>query len=112
MTTNSVVLNRLVESFTHLDNAISQARATIARQPNVPQNTLKRIESYEEILLKQRSLATAMMGHANAGNWAEVDRHIRIINALSTMIRDDAREVLNAIRDNSSTDTPQPEALL
>ena len=89
-----IVIKRLFQSFIELDRAIASAKATLANRKDAPQELLERIRSYEEILDKQRSLATSLCGHASLGNWEEVSRHVKLINGLSYMIRDDARDIL------------------
>ena len=91
---NKLVINRLFESFRELETAIRTARVTLETKEEQPAEMLKRISSYEEILEKQKNLATTMCGHVSLGNWDEVARHIKLINGLSSMIRDDARELL------------------
>ena len=89
-----IIVQRLFQSFVELERAIKFAKMTLKKKQNVPAHLLKRIDEYETILEKQRTLATALCGHACLGNWDEVARHVRIINGLSGMIRDDAREVI------------------
>lgn len=91
---NKLVINRLFESFRELERAIVAARTTLEGKENPPAEMLGRISQYEEILEKQKNLATTMCGHVSLGNWDEVARHIKLINGLSSMIRDDARELL------------------
>ena len=95
---NKIIIQRLFESFKDLETAIESAKKTLEDRVDPPQEVIKRIESYEEILNKQRALATALCGHAHLGNWEEVSRHVKLINGLSTMIRDDAREIVSGIR--------------
>ena len=91
---NKIVISRLFESFNELERAIVSARQTLEKKNEPPADLLERIRSYEQILDKQRTLATALCGHSTLGNWGEVARHIKLINGLSAMIRDDAREIL------------------
>lgn len=93
-----IIVKRLFESFRELEKAIDTARKTLETQENPHHEILGRIKGYEEILDKQRNLATALCGHASLGNWEEVSRHVRLINGLSSMIRDDAREVVSGLR--------------
>ena len=93
-----IVIKRLFESFAELERAIKSAKKTLEKNVNAPPEILERIESYEEILEKQQNLATALCGHASLGNWDEVSRHVRLINGLSAMIRDDARDVISGMR--------------
>lgn len=99
-----IVIKRLFESFSELDRAIKSAKKTLCNNDDTPPEVLKRIELYEEILEKQQNLATALCGHASLGNWSEVSRHVKLINGLSAMIRDDAREVVSGMRLPLSSD--------
>lgn len=92
------IIKRLFDSFAELERAICSARATLANKENPPKDLMEHIEQYEGILDKQRSLATALCGYASLGNWEEVARHVKLINGLSAMIRDDAREILAGFR--------------
>ena len=49
----------------------------------------------------QRELAAKLCFYINQKNWEEVNRHVSMINCLSSMIRDDAREVLSSLSANS-----------
>lgn len=95
---NKIIIGRLFESFTELERAIKTAKMALCNKDNPPRELMERIRSYEGILEKQRSLANALCSHVSDSNWDEVDRHVKIINALSSMIRDDAREVVSGMR--------------
>ena len=95
------IIARLFSSFSDLEKAISSARVTLAQKESVPAEVVKRLESYDTILSKQRNLAQALQQHLGSGNWDEVSRHIGLINGLSAMIRDDARAILSALSLNS-----------
>ena len=89
-----IIVRRLFQSFSELERAIRSAKAVLNDKGDAPEELLERIRTYEQILDKQRSLATAMCGHASLGNWDEVARHVKLINGLSYMIRDDARDII------------------
>ena len=92
-----LVIKKLFDSFSELEQAIHSAKAILHQQSNPPQTIICRIEGYESILDKQRGLAAALCGYAQLENWEEVTRHIKLINGLSAMIRDDAREIIAGI---------------
>ena len=98
-----LIIKRLFDSFAELDRAISSAKLALERKENAPQEILNRINAYSNILEKQRALATSLCGHANLGNWDEVARHVKIINGLSAMIRDDAREIVSNMKPKKPT---------
>ena len=97
----NLAIKRIFDSFSELENALSTAKRALESCDNPPHNLLERINAYERVLEKQRNLATALCGHATFGDWNEVARHIRIINGLSIMIRDDAREIITAMQIDS-----------
>jgi len=98
LTVNKLVIQKLLESFTELETAIRSARLALTKRNDPPKELLERVENYERILSKQRFLATDMWKHVSLSNWGEVGRHVKLINALSSMIRDDAREVVIGLR--------------
>lgn len=106
----NTIINRLFSSFTELETAINSAKETLAKRENVPADVVKRLDSYDGILLKQRKLANELCEHITAGNWDEVTRHVGLINGLSAMIRDDARAILSSLSLNSDTDAPAEDA--
>jgi hypothetical protein len=91
------VIKRLFDSFIELEQAIETATGLLNKKANPPQHILNRLDNYREILEKQKNLATALCGYAAIGSWDQVSRHIKIINGLSSMIRDDAREVISSL---------------
>ena len=100
------IIERLFTSFGDLEHAIDSAKRTMLEKGNVPQAVMARLESYDGILEKQRNLARKLCEHINANNWAEVTRHVSLINGLSAMIRDDARAILSSLALNND---PMPE---
>lgn len=99
----SNIIERLYASFSDLETAIESAKHTLAQKENVPPEIVKRLQSYDGILAKQRTLAASLCEHINHGDWDEVSRHVSLINGLSAMIRDDARAILSALTDDAQT---------
>jgi len=97
----SNIIERLFASFSELELAITKARNTLNNRESVPDGVLKRLQSYDTILVKQRSLAVALCEAITKKDWEEVSRHVSLINGLSAMIRDDARAILEAISTNT-----------
>ncbi|MCO6431437.1 MAG: hypothetical protein J5J00_11300 [Deltaproteobacteria bacterium] len=93
----SNIIDRLFFSFEELEQAIASAKDTLAKRDVIPNHIMKRLNSYDGILLKQRNLAQSLCEHINNCNWDEVSRHVNLINGLSALIRDDARAILAAI---------------
>lgn len=105
-----LVIDRLFDSFKDLERAIGSAKRALGDKPEPPKEILERIDGYQNILDKQKSLATALCGYAKVGNWDEVARHVKLINGLSAMIRDDAREIVAGMQPNFSA--PEKELML
>jgi hypothetical protein len=99
------MISKLFSSFTDLEKAISSARHTLEKRGSISKEILARLDSYYDILDKQRILATALCDHLNKGNWSEVNRHVQLINGLSAMIRDDAKAVLASMVDENDEAT-------
>ncbi len=95
------IIERLFASFGDLERSISSARETLAKKGSIPSDILQRLDSYDGILVKQRSLATSLCDCINKGDWDEVSRYVTLINGLSAMIRDDARQILSALSVNN-----------
>jgi len=93
----SNIIERLFASFSELETAINKARDTFKTRPSIPEAVVKRLESYDSILAKQRSLAVSLCEAISRKNWDEVNRNVTLINGLSAMIRDDARAILAAV---------------
>ncbi len=100
------IIEKLFASFTELEGAITKARQTFKSRESVPESVVKRLESYDTILSKQRSLAVALCEAIAHKDWDEVTRHVTLINGLSAMIRDDAQAILSSISisDDSNLD--------
>jgi hypothetical protein len=98
MLVNKLIITRLFQSFVELERAIRSARVALEKKGNPPRELVDRIESYEEMLDKQRTLANDIVGFVDRGEWQHVDRNVKLINAMSQMIRDDAREIVMGMR--------------
>ena len=89
------LVKKLLESFDELDRCITVTKEVLSTKDNVPEDVLKRVEQYADIVTKQRGLAVELRDHISTQNWEEVSRHVKLINGLSTMIRDDAHAILS-----------------
>lgn len=101
----SNIIERLFASFTELESAINKARYTLKTREVVPDGVVRRLESYDSILAKQRSLAVALCESIAQKDWDEVNRQVTLINGLSAMIRDDAKAILEALSTESAAPT-------
>ncbi len=94
------IIEKLFASFTELEGAITKARNTFKTRESVPEGVVRRLESYDTVLAKQRTLAVALCEAIAVKDWDEVTRNVTLINGLSAMIRDDAKAILTAISTN------------
>jgi hypothetical protein len=90
------VIKRLLSSFVELESAIDSARSSLSSKGSVPPSIFERLDSYDTILSKQRELADNLSDKIEEGEWEEVARLVKLINGLSSMIRDDAHSILSA----------------
>ena len=95
------IIEKLFSSFEELEEAIESAKVTLSKREVIPAEIVERLNSYDDILLKQRNLAHSLCEHISNCNWDEVSRHVTLINSLSAMIRDDARAILSQLALNS-----------
>jgi hypothetical protein len=100
--TTEVLVSKLMESFDDLDRCIEMTKEVLSQKDNVPADVLHRIEQYSDVVIKQRALAENLKSHISNENWDEVTRHVKIINGLSAMIRDDAQAILAGANRSSS----------
>ncbi|MCC6221170.1 MAG: hypothetical protein IT291_08030 [Deltaproteobacteria bacterium] len=98
------LVDKLLESFDKLDNCITETRDVLGAKQDVPKDVMARIDYYAEIVSKQRKLASALREHVSSANWDEVTRHVRLINGYSTMIHEDARDILASVVTDSGAD--------
>lgn len=92
---SEVLVTRLLKSFDELDKCIELTKDVLSQKSEVPADVIQRVEQYSSIVNKQRGLAFRLRGFISEENWEEVSRHVKLINGLSTMIRDDAQAILS-----------------
>lgn len=92
---SELLVNKLLESFDDLDRCISRTREKLCEKQDVSADIMSRVDQYSDIVSKQRDLAIGLKKHLSDQNWDEVTRHVRLINGLSAMIRDDAKAILS-----------------
>jgi len=104
---SQAMVEKLIESFDKLANCISVTSEVLARRSDVPKEVVERVNQYSQIVSKQRTLTAELKSHLVESNWSEVTRHVRLINGLSAMIRDDAQDILSgAILEDSPVRRP------
>lgn len=86
-------IDKLFSSLDDLDEAITSAKKILVAK-NASSNLLERIDSYSEILKKQRALANTLTQKIETNETESITRIVSIISGLSYMLRDDTREVL------------------
>ena len=90
------LVEKLITSFDELERCIEVTKQVLGEKDDVPEDVLVRVEQYSGIVAKQRSLTGELQDCLDREDWAEVSRRVRIINGLSSMIRDDAQGILAA----------------
>ena len=106
------LVNKLLESFNELEGCIEMTKQVLADKDGVPEDVLSRVNQYSDIVTKQRELALKLRSHLDTQNWAEVGRHVKLINGLSSMIRDDAQAILSGAYKPKAKRTPKSVYLL
>ena len=91
--TNPLV-DKLLSSFSDLERSISVTKQSLSDKPGVPEDVLKRLDQYLDMVLKQKLIADELRAQIEKGNWDGVARNVKVINGLSAMIREDAQQIL------------------
>jgi len=92
--TTELLVGKLIESFDDLDKCIDLTKKVLSQKENIPNDVISRMDQYTDIVIKQRVLAEDLRSFIVNENWDEVTRHVKTINGLSSMIRDDAQSIL------------------
>jgi len=100
------LVDKLLSSFDELERSISVTKDNLSVKPGVPADVLERLNQYSDIVSKQRDLAQELRGHIEAARWEEVARAVKVINGLSSMIRDDAQQILMSAVQGAAGLTP------
>lgn len=93
----ALVLERLLESLGELEESIQSAQRALLNKKGAEPELEQRLRQYESMLLQQRQLAFDLNDLIEKGSWESVARAVRIINGISTMLRDDARQVVASL---------------
>lgn len=89
------LVKKLMASFEELERSIDLTSGSLRRKTGVPVHIMQHVEQYKNIVGKQRALAQKLEVFIEKQDWKEVARHVKLINGLSSMIRDDAQALLN-----------------
>lgn len=101
------IVSRLMHSLDDLEQAIQGARQSLAKKQDIPKSILSRLDSYEGILATQRRLTSELGEHVKSGNTIELARRVTLINGLSVMIIEDARQILSAVSGQSAVEVTE-----
>ena len=87
-------VKNLLVSFTKLEHTIDQTYSVLRSKSGVPFYVLQHVQQYRDVVAKQRGLALDLEHSLAQKNWQEVSRLVKLINALSSMIQDDAKALM------------------
>lgn len=91
---------RLCKSIDELECAIEQARHTLSKRltiSSIYKDALKKLDNCTNMITKQRQLSTKLCVAIDEKDWEEVSDYVKIINGLSAMIRDEARDAISLL---------------
>lgn len=89
------ITQKLFSSLAGLERAITETKKNVQSGKSARPELLKRIECYEEVLHKQKILATALDGHLKDNNWEQVQRYVDLIRGSSLLIQLDSESIIS-----------------
>lgn len=92
------VIQKLSGSFANLERAITGAKERLCDNPNVAAGVVERIAQYEVVLAKQKSIADSLAESFAKEDFNEISRQINLINGLSSMIIEDAKQIIVSLQ--------------
>lgn len=98
-----IALERLLGSINELDTAVTRVQETFSAREDIPSDVRLRLESYREIVQKQRDLWGRLQVIFNSEDREEMAQLVIKINALSTLLLDDIRSAIASL-DGSELD--------
>jgi len=97
-------LTKLTHSIKELEDAIDNASQNIQKNPKKSNHPiLERLNEYKTIVLKQKIYVNQLSKEVENENHDEIYRLVNIINGISNIIKDDAREVLSNMHGTKPT---------
>lgn len=102
------ISHKLKSSLDSLERSIKGTRAALLSKEGVPAYVHSHVENYLDILAKQRMLAEELEESLAVKDFEKVARSVKIINGLSTMIKEDAQSLL-AGTDELGFEEPWPK---
>ena len=108
------IINKLNQSLDELERSIGIAKKSLFASQPVPLDVVRRIQSYEDIISKQRLLSSRLVNLIHNNQWDEVTRHVKLINGFSAMIHEDASSLLKnmSLKASTSECVAAPAALM
>jgi len=91
------IIIKLKQSVSVLEGAISMAAATIIQKFGKDHPASVRLDSYTEVIKTQKEYINNLINAVENNNWSDVSRMTQIINGLSSMIKDDARAMVECM---------------
>lgn len=88
---------QLAQAVFQLEDAIISAKNTIQSKSHYPPEAIERLDHYMEMVEQQKSAFPSIMKCLTERNFGELSIEIRRVNALSEMIKDDAKELLGVL---------------
>ncbi len=92
------LISKIVNALDELEAAIASAKASVKGVDTDDSMLQARIESYEEILRRQRSLVHDLSVAMNNQDWTEVCRLGELVRGSSLLIKVDAGFILNWLK--------------
>lgn len=95
---SSELISKIVNALNDLETAIASAKSSVKAVDTDDSMLQARIESYEEILRRQRSLVHDLSVAMNNQDWNEVTRLGELVRGSSLLIKVDAGFILNWLK--------------
>jgi hypothetical protein len=94
---SNIVIEKLFGSLDSLQAAIKETKAAISSLSTPRPEIIQRLECYEEVLVKQKTLAATLFEHVEQGNWEQVSRHVELIRGSSLLIQLDTQAIITEL---------------
>ena len=92
------VLEELFASLQNLENIIGETKRALSGSNSPRADLVQRLNCYEEVLLKQKTLAGALKQHIVNQDWDQVRRHVELIRGSSVLIQLDSECIITALQ--------------
>ena len=98
---------KITKALNSLDNAINTAALSVSPLACHDTELTQRMESYKEVVRRQRNLVDQLSQAVIESRWSEVMRTALLVQRASDMIRLDASRILEALRELKSNQARQ-----